>query len=50
MTHAQPDNTTPIEGIDVPKVTAWLAQHTEISAPLQFKLIAGGFECVLPAG
>ena len=42
MTHAQPDNTTPIEGIDVPKVTAWLAQHTEISAPLQFKLIAGG--------
>ena len=33
---------TPIEGIDVPKVTAWLAQHTEITTPLQFKLIAGG--------
>ena len=42
MTDPLPHNTPPIEGIDVPQVTAWLAQHTEISAPLQFKLIAGG--------
>ena len=39
---ATPDNMTSIEGIDVPRVTAWLAQHTEITVPLQFKLIAGG--------
>ena len=31
-----------MEGIDVERVTAWLAQHASITAPLQFKLIAGG--------
>ena len=31
-----------IEGIDVPKVSAWIAAHTDITAPLTFKLIAGG--------
>jgi aminoglycoside phosphotransferase (APT) family kinase protein len=31
-----------IEGIDIPKVTAWLAERTEITLPLTFKLIAGG--------
>ncbi len=31
-----------IEGIDVGKVTAWLAQHAEITTPLEFRLIAGG--------
>jgi aminoglycoside phosphotransferase (APT) family kinase protein len=34
--------TSLIEGIDVPRVTAWLAEHTEITRPLTFKLIAGG--------
>ncbi len=31
-----------IEGIDIPRVTAWLAERAEIAPPLQFKLIAGG--------
>jgi len=34
--------TRSIEGIDIPKVTAWLAERTEITLPLTFKLIAGG--------
>lgn len=31
-----------IEGIHIPNVTAWIAAHTEVTAPLTFKLIAGG--------
>jgi len=31
-----------IAGIDLERVTAWLAQHESITAPLQFTLIAGG--------
>ena len=31
-----------ITGIDAPAITRWLAERTEITAPLQFKLIAGG--------
>ena len=31
-----------IEGVDIPKVTAWLAERTAITPPLTFKLIAGG--------
>lgn len=33
---------TPVVGIDIPRVTDWLAQRTAITAPLSFKLIAGG--------
>ncbi|MFT3804991.1 MAG: phosphotransferase family protein [Burkholderiaceae bacterium] len=32
----------PIEGIDAPRVSAWIAGHTTVTLPLQFKLIAGG--------
>ena len=47
MTDATPardanPGTERIEGIDVPKVTAWLAERTEVTAPLSFRLIAGG--------
>ena len=47
MTDASPardanPGTERIEGIDAPKVTAWLAERTEITAPLSFRLIAGG--------
>ncbi len=31
-----------VEGIDVARVTAWLGEHTPITLPLNFKLIAGG--------
>jgi aminoglycoside phosphotransferase (APT) family kinase protein len=31
-----------LQGIDIPRVTAWIAEHTEITPPLSFKLIAGG--------
>ncbi len=31
-----------VEGIHVPNVTDWLSRHTTITAPLSFKLIAGG--------
>jgi len=31
-----------VVGIDIPRVTDWLAQRTEITAPLSFRLIAGG--------
>jgi aminoglycoside phosphotransferase (APT) family kinase protein len=31
-----------IPGIDVERVSAWLSERTSISAPLNFKLIAGG--------
>ena len=36
------DPARPIEGIDIPRVTAWFADHTEIASPLRFRLIAGG--------
>ena len=32
----------PVMGINAVNVTAWLAERTEITAPLSFKLIAGG--------
>ncbi len=31
-----------IEGIDTAKVTAWIAERTEVTGTLEFKLIAGG--------
>ena len=31
-----------VAGIDIPRVTAWLQERTELTAPLSFKLIAGG--------
>ncbi|MFV0257096.1 MAG: phosphotransferase family protein [Acidimicrobiales bacterium] len=31
-----------VEGINVPAVTAWLAERAEITTPLQFSLVAGG--------
>jgi aminoglycoside phosphotransferase (APT) family kinase protein len=30
------------EGIDAVRVTRWMAEHTDITEPLSFKLIAGG--------
>jgi aminoglycoside phosphotransferase (APT) family kinase protein len=33
---------TSVEGIDIPSVTAWIAQRVAITTPLSFKLIAGG--------
>jgi aminoglycoside phosphotransferase (APT) family kinase protein len=41
---ATPSSPAPdrIEGIDIPKVSAWLAERTEIRLPLAFRLIAGG--------
>ena len=32
----------PVAGIHAERVTAWIGERTPISAPLQFKLIAGG--------
>jgi aminoglycoside phosphotransferase (APT) family kinase protein len=32
----------PIPGINAERVTTWLSQHTTITVPLEFKLIAGG--------
>ena len=40
--HGAEQGAPKIEGIDIPRVTAWLAERTEIHAPLSFKLIAGG--------
>lgn len=40
--HGADSGAPAIEGIDVPRVTAWLAERTEIRTPLTFKLIAGG--------
>jgi aminoglycoside phosphotransferase (APT) family kinase protein len=40
--HGAEQGAPKIEGIDIPRVTAWLAERTEIRAPLSFKLIAGG--------
>jgi aminoglycoside phosphotransferase (APT) family kinase protein len=34
--------TQTLPGIDSERVTAWLGEHTPITAPLDFKLIAGG--------
>jgi hypothetical protein len=31
-----------IEGIDIERVSAWMADHTPLTLPLAFKLIAGG--------
>jgi len=47
MTDSQPardpvQGATGVEGIDAERVTAWLAQRAEITAPLEFRLIAGG--------
>ena len=35
-------NAGSVAGIDAGRVTAWMADHTDITPPLQFKLIAGG--------
>ncbi|MEM7338356.1 MAG: phosphotransferase family protein [Actinomycetota bacterium] len=42
MTNTQSAAQHPTEGIHGENVTAWLAQRTEIEAPLTFDLIAGG--------
>ena len=36
------DGTLLIEGINLPHVTAWISERTDITPPLRFKLIAGG--------
>ena len=36
------DDNLPIEGINLPHVTAWISERTDITPPLHFKLIAGG--------
>ena len=43
-TQTSPAEGTPAapEGIDLPNVTAWLAERTEITPPLTFSLVAGG--------
>ncbi|MFZ9405516.1 MAG: phosphotransferase family protein [Burkholderiaceae bacterium] len=39
---ASSDTAGPVAGIHAARVTAWMADRTEITPPLQFKLIAGG--------